>query len=87
MDGTLGGLFMGFFTMDPMMDPMATWPYGQAMPDVAFENQKWEEQQDRDRKAREMREMQVRWGKAMERAMEEWRLFVRSQDFWKTGIW
>lgn len=31
----------------------------EAMPDVAFENQKWEEQQDRDRKAREMREMQV----------------------------
>lgn len=32
----------------------------QAMPDEAFENQKWEEQQDRDRKARGLREMQAR---------------------------
>lgn len=31
----------------------------EAMPDEAFENQKWEEQQDRDRKARGLREMQV----------------------------
>ena len=30
------------------------------MPDEAFENQKWEEQQDRDRKARGLREMQAR---------------------------
>ena len=28
----------------------------EARPDQAFENQKWEEQQDRDRKAREMQE-------------------------------